>query len=409
LGNVRLRFNRCFKRANECVLRYRIFMGGAGSGKSVNIAQDFILKLMDKKYAGANLLVVRKVEQSNRNSTFAELSSAISRACGSRISDVWEIKESSMEMRCRINGNRIIFCGFNDLRQREKVKSINFAQGKLTWIWIEEATELNESDIDVLDDRLRGVLDNDNLFYQITLSFNPVSSRHWIKKRYFDMVCDDVFIHHSTYLDNKFIDESFHRRMELRKKVDPDGYKVYALGQWGEQEGLIINRFEVCDFENDFDDIVIGQDFGFNHANAILSVGFRDDNIFVCNELYEYGKDTAELIALAEGRFDKKVIMVCDSAEPDRIKTWRRAGYNAVAVKKGTGSVMAQIDFLKRRRLFVSPVCVNLIKELQAWRWDSGKDGIFIDSPICVFDDAIAALRYAVSYKMNESNISFLK
>ena len=63
-----------------------------------------------------------------------------------------------------------------DQGQREKVKSITFRTGKLCWIWAEEATELLAEDIDTLDDRLRGKLDNKNLYYQLTLSFNPVSA-----------------------------------------------------------------------------------------------------------------------------------------------------------------------------------------------------------------------------------------
>jgi phage terminase large subunit len=80
----------------------------------------------------------------------------------------------------------VIFRGVNDARDREKLKSINFPHGKLTWIWVEEATELQESDVDILDDRLRGVLPNPNLYYQITFTFNPVSASHWIKRKYFN-------------------------------------------------------------------------------------------------------------------------------------------------------------------------------------------------------------------------------
>lgn len=384
-------------------------MGGAGSGKSVNTAQDYILKLMDQRYEGANLLVVRKVEQSNRNSTFAELTAAARRICKARLEEIWDIKESTMEMRCKITGNKIIFCGCNDQRQREKVKSINFQNGKLTWIWIEEATELSEHDVDILDDRLRGALDNPMLYYQITLTFNPVSSMHWIKRRYFDQYSEDYFIHHSTYLDNQFIDKEYHRRMELRKQLDPNGYRIYALGEWGEQEGLIISNYTVCTFQEDFDEVIYGQDFGYNHANAILAVGFRDGDIYIFQELYEYEKDTLELISLAEGKFHKKTLMVCDSAEPDRIKMWRRAGYNAVPVKKGPGSVLAQIDYLKSKRIYVKPCCENLIKEFQAWKWRSDNNGQLTDMPVNSFDDAIAALRYAVSVKLSDSKIEFLK
>lgn len=225
-------FNPIFKEFNRTRCRYRLAKGSAGSGKSVDIAQDYILKLMDMQYKGANLLVVRKIDESNRDSTYAELKSAINRICGKMAPAIWTISKSPMEITCLKTGNKIIFRGMKDDSQREKVKSITFENGKLTWIWIEEATELDEDDIDILDDRLRGELP-EGLYYQITFSFNPVSADHWIKGKYFDGEDPDIFTHHSTYLDNRFIDAAYHQRMERRRLRDPEGYRVYALGDWG--------------------------------------------------------------------------------------------------------------------------------------------------------------------------------
>ena len=91
--------------------------------------------------------------------------------------------------------------------------------------------------------------------------------------------------------------------------------------------------------------------------------------------------------------------MYCDSAEPDRIKTWRDAGFKAIPVKKGAGSVSAQIDFLKSRRLIVDPSCENLIRELGGWRWMKDPvSGELLDTPASSPDDAIAALRYSTSH-----------
>ena len=91
--------------------------------------------------------------------------------------------------------------------------------------------------------------------------------------------------------------------------------------------------------------------------------------------------------------------MYCDSAEPDRIKTWRAAGYKAVAAKKGAGSVAAQIDYLKGRRLIIDGSCVNLIRELSEWRWmRDGASGNYLDVPAPSSDDAIAALRYSTEH-----------
>lgn len=391
-------FNKVFKEFNRTRCRYRIAKGSAGSGKSVNIATDYIIKLSDKKYKGANLLVVRGTEASHKDSTFAELCNAINRL---HMGKYWKITTSPLYMQNLITGNSIIFHGFNDERARERVKSVTFDNGKLTWIWVEEATELKEQDVDILDDRLRGKLDNDNLYYQITLSFNPVSATHWIKRKYWDYDSKDIFKCHSTYLDNRFLDESYHKRMMMRKEQDPDGYKVYGLGEWGETGGLILTNYVIEDLNTDFDSydkIFYAQDFGFNHANCILEVGFKDDEIFVLRELYIHEKDTSEIIELANNMsFDKTKIMYCDSAEPDRITMWKKAKYKALPVKKEQGSVKAQIDYLKQHKIHINGCCINTIKEIQQWKWiKDNKTGLYTDEPVPIFDDAMACLRYVV-------------
>lgn len=409
-------FNPAFREVNECRKRYRIMKGSAGSGKSVNIAQDYIAKLSDPAYTGANLLVVRKIEETNRDSTFAELQSAIYKMFGPYSERFWKVNLNPLSLECKITGNRVIFRGVKDQRQREKVKSITFKKGKLVWIWIEEATELLAEDIDILDDRLRGDLGdmNQNLYYQITMTFNPVSATHWIKGRYFDKSDPDVLTHHSTYKGNRFIDEAYFRRMERRAIEDPEGYRIYGLGEWGELGGSILTKYEVHDFptsKDRFDSFYYGQDFGFNHANAILGVGMKDGEIYVCSEIYVFEKDTEEIIALArKAKIDQRVEMFCDSAEPDRIKTWQKAGYRAYAVKKEPGSVKAQIDWLKGRKIHIHPSCVNVLKEAQQWKWKKDPtSGLYIDEPVEFMDDAMAALRYSVERLRRGSAIEVLK
>lgn len=403
-----------FRPVNRWRGRYRVLKGSAGSGKSVNLAQDYIAKLGDPKYTGANLLVVRKIEETNRDSTFAELQSAIYRMYGAEAPLFWRINLNPLSIESRTTGNRIIFRGVKDQGQREKVKSITFRTGKLCWIWVEEATELLAEDIDILDDRLRGKLDNKNLYYQLTLSFNPVSAMHWIKGRYFDKRDPDTLTHHSTYRDNRFIDAAYYRRMERRKLEDPEGYQVYGLGEWGELGGLILTNYEVHDFptgRENFDDFTYGQDFGYNHANAILGVGQKDGELYICNEIYVYEHDTTEIIPLADkAGIDKRVPMYCDSAEPDRIKVWQQAGYRATGVKKEPGSVLAQIDYLKGRKIHIHPSCTNTLKEIGQWKWKKDNTtGLYIDEPVKFFDDAMAALRYSIEEARRGPSISILR
>lgn len=402
--DIKMRFNPIFKPVHQSRQRYIIMKGSAGSGKSVDTAQSYILRLMDDK--GRNLLCVRKSEVTNRDSTFAELVGAINR---NGLAPYWKATMSPLQLICRANGNSIIFRGMNDERQREKLKSITFPKGKLTDVWLEEMTELTKDDVEIIDDRLRGDLP-DGLFYQIKGTFNPVSKTHWIKRDFFDIRSPDVLTHHSTYLDNRFIDAAYHRRMLRRKELDPEGYRIYGLGEWGEIGGLILTNYIIEEFDRAperFDNMVNAQDFGFNHANCIGEVGFKDGELYVCREIYEYEKDTEELIRLANKKgIRKKIPMYCDSAEPDRIQMWKKAGYKARAVKKEPGSVHAQIDCLKQRKIHIHPSCVHTIKEIQQWKWKKDERlNIYLDEPVNVFDDAMAMLRYSVEEIRRERTI----
>ena len=395
--NITIKANPCFRDPDQSHKRYVVMKGSAGSGKSMDTAQHYILRLM--KDPGRNLVCVRKADVTNRDSTFAELQGAIFRMYGDQYEKYWKINASNMILECKANHNQVIFRGTNDDRQREKLKSITFKRGKLTDVWIEEATELTQADFEIIDDRLRGELP-EGQFYQIRMTFNPVSSHHWIKTQFFDRADPDVFTHHSTYKGIRFIDQAYYRRMERRREVDPEGYRIYGLGEWGEVGGLILRNYIVEEFDRspeNFDYIVNAQDFGFNHANCVGEVGFKDGDLYLFQELYVYEMDTDEIIQLAEGRFNKKFRMWCDSAEPDRIKMWQKAGYRAKGVTKEQNSVHAQIDYLKQHRIHIYPTCTNTIKEIQQWKWKKDdKSNTYLDEPVPFFDDAMAMLRYSI-------------
>lgn len=271
---------------------------------------------------GRNLVAMRKSDITNRDSTFAELTGAIYRMFGADSDKYWIINKSPLKLTCRHNGNEIIFRGMNDDKQREKLKSITFQKGKLTDVWLEEATEFTQADLEIIDDRLRGELP-EGQFYQIRMTFNPVSSNHWIKKVFFDIKDENVLTHHSTYLMNRFVDDAYRARMERRKIVDPEGYRIYGRGEWGEIGGLILTNYVVEEFDTSperFDYMVNSQDFGFNHANCVGEVGFKDGELYLCKELYVYEKDTSEIIQMAGAKgFHKHLTMWCDSA---KIQVW---------------------------------------------------------------------------------------
>ena len=199
--------------------RYLVFYGGGSSGKSYFIAQRFIYKLIHP--TRCNLLVVRQTGDTNRRSTFPLLKQVISHW---NLAEYFKVNESDMRIKCKLTGNCIAFAGLDDV---EKIKSITFENGELTDIWVEEATECQEADINQLKVRLRGGKSKK----QIVLSFNPVNIQHWIKKHFIDSGLATVCF--STYKNNKFLTDDDRKALEDLKHIDEYTYEVYCLGKWG--------------------------------------------------------------------------------------------------------------------------------------------------------------------------------
>jgi phage terminase large subunit len=199
--------------------RYLIFYGGGSSGKSYFIGERLIFKQITPKKC--NCLVVRQTGDTNRKSTFPLLKQVISNW---NLSEHFKINESDMRIVCKLTGNEIAFAGLDDV---EKIKSITFANGELTDIWVEEATECQEADINQLKVRLRGGKSKK----QMVLSFNPINIQHWIKKHFIDSGLATVCF--STYKDNKFLTDDDRKALEDLQYIDEYTYEVYCLGKWG--------------------------------------------------------------------------------------------------------------------------------------------------------------------------------
>ena len=199
--------------------RYLVFYGGGSSGKSYFLGERYIYKMIHPRRC--NLLIVRQTADTNRRSTFPLLKQVISNW---NLSEHFKINESDMRIVCKLTGNEIAFAGLDDV---EKIKSITFANGELTDIWVEEATETQEADINQLKVRLRGGKSKK----QMVLSFNPINIQHWIKKHFIDSGLATVCF--STYKDNKFLTDDDRKALEDLQYTDEYTYEVYCLGKWG--------------------------------------------------------------------------------------------------------------------------------------------------------------------------------
>lgn len=82
---------------------YRIVKGSRSSKKSSTTALWFISSMMKREYQDANLLVVRKVYRTMKDSVFAQLKWACNQL---HVADKWEFKESPLEMTYKPTGQK---------------------------------------------------------------------------------------------------------------------------------------------------------------------------------------------------------------------------------------------------------------------------------------------------------------
>lgn len=396
--------------------RYRIVKGGRGSKKSYTTALWFISNMM--KLKDSNLLVVRKVFDTHRGSTFAQLKTAMKRL---KVSHLWKCTTSPMEMTYLPTGQKIIFRGLDDPL---KITSVTVEIGYLCWAWFEEMYQVeNEDDFNKVDMSIRGAIPK-HLFKQITCTFNPWSETHWLNDRFFkdgaedrnSLITKGLAIHKNTndvlamttnFRANEFLDEAdlnVFRTMELE---NPKRFEVEGNGNWGICEGTVFYRWEIREF--DVNELIksgrfetcLGLDFGYtNDPTAFVAslVDVENKEIYVFDEHYEKGMFNEDIVKMIEYKGFAKSKITADSAEEKSIKWMKRNGLPRIRSSvKGPDSIIYGIQYLQGYKVYILPKCKNFIVEIKNYIWDTDKKtGKALNKPIDDYNHLLDAWRYSV-------------
>jgi phage terminase large subunit len=219
---------------------------------------------------------------------------------------------------------------------------------------------------------------------------------------------------HFTTYDNPFIPEGIpeHQRPaalaqeleEAKRQMTEDRFAQEYLADFRKTEGLVYKEFSrkqhVYDLDSvpsEFSETIAGVDFGYNAPACILSIGIDKDKVFwVTNEWYktrQTGPQIAEQCALFHPN-----LVYPDVAEPDKVEDLRKAGLN---VRESSKDIVNGVDkvreLFKQGRIRVSPLCKNLLLELETYRYPDRKPGKNErELPVKDNDHAVDALRYAL-------------
>lgn len=350
-----------------------VCVGGSGSSKSHSMVQLFTNKLFTSHdWVGG---VTRKTFPALRMSVMMEFEKQL------RLLGLYErINHHKTDHIYRYKTNLIQFFSLDD---PEKVKSFNVND-----LWMEEANEFSWEDFVILQRRKN--LPNDTGLNTTYITLNPVDIYCWVNERLVNRATVEVI--HSTYRDNPFLSESYTAEIEELRELDPNYYRIYGLGQWGQLENIIYPVWDqVDDMPTEVDWERYGVDFGYENPMVVVHAAAMDKDLYLDEVLYESHMLTPGLIEVLKD--ERRLDIYADSAEPDRIQTMCNAGLITYGATK---NVKFGIDTVKSYRIHVTKRSVNLLKEIRSYHRKTDKDGRILDEPVKFADHLMDGVRYAV-------------
>lgn len=337
----------------NCKKRYRVVKGSRASKKSTTTALNLITRIM--QYPEANVLVVRKVASTLKDSCYSQLRWAINRL---GVQEFFKSTVNPLQIEYIPTGQKILFRGMDDPL---KITSITVDKGVLCWAWLEECYELEEEEFNRIDESLRGQLPK-GYFVQLTLTFNPWSSMSFLKSRFFDTPNDNVLAMTTTYKMNEWLSDDDLAMFEEMRLTDPERYKVAGEGNWGLEGGRYFSEWReslhvVKPFAIPRNWIKFrSMDWGMARPYAVLwfAVDY-DGNLYCYRELYGWGgkpnvgtgetaAQVGERIIQLETKDENVSYGVLDNA------AWARTGVTGPTIQEELNKVL-----IKNRLVSFSP------------------------------------------------------
>ncbi len=352
--------------------RFIVNEGGSRSSKTYSLCQLVIVYCLQNK--GKVVSIIRK--------TFPALRATVLRDFTEILKDLGiyslEAHNKSEQIYTFPNGSMVEFFSVDD---EQKIRG-----RKRDIAWCNEANELYFDDFTQLNMRTE---------HKLIFDYNPSDNSSWL----YELPPDDTVLIRSTYKDNPFLPQSIRNQIEDLKRTDEALYQIYALGQKAVSKSNIYSNWTFMTHRPArFTSYVYGLDFGYNHPTALMRVYWHERDIFIEPVIYESYLTTTMLIEkMRQLNIEKEVTILADYARPEIIAEMVNSGYDVInankVVKKG-------IDYVKTFGVY----CMDnkeIKREYDNYKWKKIGDHI-TDEPVKLFDDAMDAVRYAVTYIKDE-------
>ena len=334
--------------------RYKVLHGGRGSGKSHAFAE----MAAHKAGKGTRGLCIREVQKSLDQSVKYLIESKIT---AKQYPDV-RILNTHIETP---GGGRIVFAGM----QNHTADSIKSLEG-FDWCWVEEAQTLSQRSLDLLRPTLR------KAGSELWFSYNPENATDPVDALFRGPggPPPDSVVIQRNWSDNKFFPEVLRQEMEWDRNRDPDKYAhVWGGGYKQSSESRVFKNFKVEAFDTPADArFYFGADWGFSiDPTVLVRIWIEGRALYIDQEAYKVGcpiDATPQLFDTVAG--SRKWPLCADSARPETIDYMKRNGFDNIrASKKGPGSVMDGIEFIKSFDVVIHPRCKHTADEFAFYKF----------------------------------------
>ena len=240
---------------------------------------------------------------------------------------------------------------------------------------------------------------------QLLLTWNPVAP-FWATK--LEDERDDVAVLHATYKDNRFVEESIVKALQKRAKTDPNFYRVFVEGKYGNLEGVIFaektNWVKCTQLPEDHKRRLFVVDYGFSaDPTAILELRYSNGEFWADEIAYETGLFNRDIFAILHPLAGSAVV-VADSAEPKSNAELRGMGLNVIDAVKGPDSIKYGLRTMKDFKLNVTKRSTNTIKELRNYQYKKDRNGEMTGVPVDNWNHSIDAMRYGITHVRKNPN-----
>lgn len=340
--------------------RFWIYAGGSRSGKTYAIIQFLIYKaLVTPSDRALSFTIVRKWLPSLKESVYIDFQEILT-----HYGHYQEEHHNKSDLKYNLNGHTFKFLATAD--QPDRLRSM-----KRDILYINEVNELSKEEFRQLN--LRTTM-------YVLMDYNPSMSEHWV----YDLEDNrptEVNFYHSIWKDNHFLSTEQKREILALQQTDPEAWKVYGQGERATlRKGRVFKGWEQV-YDLPEGDVVWGIDFGWHPDPTAIVKIVKTNDAFYIKEIMYSTKATEEDIMLAIRNNDyRNEPLWCDHNQKQIIEALKRSGYNAMEARKGTGSIIDGINFIKRSKVFYTKTSKNLEKEYNSYSWKM-KKGFDPDDP----------------------------